>query len=129
SGKLAKQQFPDATLRPAHEAVIDCLRRAIFRRAIAPTATALNDEHDPANHPPVVYPFLAPYVPRQQRLYPTPLFIVQPEKITSHLPLRINIQSESATDSHSNKFIGSGPLDRALPVSGGHFYGVIFLGD
>jgi hypothetical protein len=84
SGKLAEQQLPDAALRPPHEAVIDRLRRAIFGRAIAPTAAALNDEHDPANHAAVAHSFLTAHICRQKRFYPRPLFIVEPEKIRSH---------------------------------------------
>ncbi|HEY5069637.1 MAG TPA: hypothetical protein VII37_07605, partial [Candidatus Acidoferrum sp.] len=44
------------------------------------------------------------------RLDLPPLFIVQPKQIAPHLSLlRINRDSESATDSASNKLLGFGP--------------------
>lgn len=49
-GQLAEQVFPDAALRPAHEAVIDRRRRPILRWAITPAAAGLQHMHDAAGY-------------------------------------------------------------------------------
>jgi hypothetical protein len=55
-GQLAEQVLPQPAPRPAHEAVIDCRRRAILGWAIAPAAAALENMHDPADDPAIVNP-------------------------------------------------------------------------
>jgi hypothetical protein len=79
AGQLPEQVFPDAALRPAHEAIIDRRRRAIFGRAIAPAAAALEDMNDPADDPAVVNPIYATNIRRQMRFNPTPFLIAQPK--------------------------------------------------
>jgi hypothetical protein len=62
---------------------------------------------DAADHTTVVHTILAPYVCRQMRLDLTPLFIAQPKQIAPHrLCSESIVQSESATDSTGNAFIG-----------------------
>jgi hypothetical protein len=83
-GKLPEQVFPDATSRPAHEAVINRRRRTINFRAIAPAAAAPEHVHDPADHAPVICSLDAAYIRRQMRFNPCPLFVAQPEQISAH---------------------------------------------
>ena len=78
-GKLPEQVLPDAAPRPAHKAIINRCRWAIFRRAIAPAATALQHMHDTANHAVIIHPLNASYIRRQQRLDPLPLLVIQPK--------------------------------------------------
>jgi hypothetical protein len=82
--KLPEQVFPDATPRPAHEAVIDRRRRTISFRAIAPAAATLEHVHDPADHTSVICSLDAAHIRRQMRLNPRPLFVAQPEQIPAH---------------------------------------------
>src|SRR6202041_2917939 len=82
--KLPEQVFPDATPRPAYEAVIDRRWGTIGFRAIAPAATALEHVHDPADHASVVCALNATHISRQMRLNPCPLLVAQPEQISAH---------------------------------------------
>lgn len=86
--KFAEQPLPYTALGPAHKAVVDRGRRAVFRRAVAPAAAALDHMQDAADHSPVVDPFLATHICRQIRLNPRPLFVVQPKQIAPYPPLR-----------------------------------------
>ena len=63
--QFAEQPLPNSAFRPAHKAIVDRLRWAIFRRAIAPAAAALHDMHDAADDPPIVNARLAAHVLRQ----------------------------------------------------------------
>ena len=54
AGKFTEQPLPHAALRPAHEAIVDRRRRAVFRRAIAPSAAALQHMQDAADHAPII---------------------------------------------------------------------------
>src|SRR6201981_448435 len=85
-GQFAKQVLPQPSTRPAHEAVIDGCRRAIFGRAIAPAASALENMHDPADDPAIVYPLDATHIPRQIRPNSSPLLVAQPKQILAHDP-------------------------------------------
>src|SRR6201982_2549930 len=85
-GQFAKQVLPQPSTRPAHEAVIDGCRRAIFGRAIAPAASALENMHDPADDPAIVYPLHATHIPRQIRPNSSPLLVAQPKQILAHDP-------------------------------------------
>src|SRR5690349_21403525 len=85
-GQFAKQVLPQPSTRPAHKAVINCCRRAIFGRAIAPAASALENMHDPADDPAIVYPLDAAHIARQIRLNSRPLLVVQPKQILAHDP-------------------------------------------
>jgi hypothetical protein len=85
-GQFAKQVLPQPPTRPAHEAVIDGCRRAIFRRAIAPAASALENMHDPADDPAIVYPLDTAHVPRQIPLNSSPPLVAQPKQILAHDP-------------------------------------------
>jgi hypothetical protein len=77
--EVTEKPFPDATLRPANEAIIDRGVRTIFRRAIAPSATALDDVNNAADHTTIIYTLLATDILRQVRLDLPPLFIAQPK--------------------------------------------------
>src|ERR1700746_4012322 len=85
-GQFAKQVLPQPSTRPAHEAVIDGCPRAIFGRAIAPAASALENMHDPADDPAIVYPLDAAHIPRQIRPNSSPLLVAQPKQILAHDP-------------------------------------------
>ena len=82
--EFPKQVFPDATPRPAYEAVIDRRRWTISFRTIAPAAAALEHVHDPADHAPVIRALDTTHILRQMRLNPCPLFVAQPEQIPAH---------------------------------------------
>ena len=85
-GQFAKQVLPQPSTRPAHKAVINGCRRAIFGRAIAPAASALQNMHDPADDPAIVYPLDAAHIPRQIRPNSSPLLVAQPKQILAHDP-------------------------------------------
>src|SRR5690242_9626721 len=85
-GQFAKQVLPQPSTRPAHKAVINGCRRAIFGRAIAPAASALENMHDPADDPAIVYPLDAAHIPRQIRPNSSPLLVAQPKQILAHDP-------------------------------------------
>ena len=85
-GQFAKQVLPQPSTRPAHEAVIDGCRRAIFGRAIAPAASALENMRDPADDPTIVYPLDAAHIPWQIWLNSSPLLVAQPKQILAHDP-------------------------------------------
>jgi hypothetical protein len=71
-GKLTEQLLPDAALGPTGKAVVDRRVRTVLRRAILPTAAALQHVQDAAQHPSVVHTLLAPHVGRQVRFNPSP---------------------------------------------------------
>jgi hypothetical protein len=79
AGKISEQAFPNPAPCPAHKAVIDRRRRAIFGRAIAPAATTLQYMHDATDHTSIVFPRYTSYIGRQVRLNPRPLFVAQPK--------------------------------------------------
>src|SRR5580704_19615866 len=79
SSKLPEQVFPDATLRPAHKAIIDRCRRAILGRTIAPATAAFQHMHNAADDATIVRPLDSSYVGRQMRFDPIPLLIAQPK--------------------------------------------------
>jgi hypothetical protein len=66
---------------------------------------------DAADHSTVINPRLASHVRWQIRLDLPPLFVIQPKQVAPH-PLLCSespVRSESASDSHSNNFIGFRP--------------------
>ena len=60
--------------------------RAVFGRAIAPAAAALEHMDDAADDTAVVHPLDAAHIRRQMRFDPLPLFIAQPKQIPAHDP-------------------------------------------
>jgi hypothetical protein len=52
--------------------------------------------HDAADHPAIVHPLDAPYIPRQAWFDPLPLLIAQPKQVPAHdpnpLPKRIRTE-------------------------------------
>src|ERR1700686_2679587 len=85
--ELPEQVFPDATSRPAYEAVIDRRRWTISFRAIAPAASTLEHVHDPADHAPVIYSLDAAHIRRQMWFNPCPLLVAQPKQPSAHQSL------------------------------------------
>ena len=85
-GKFSEQIFPDAAPRPPNKPVVDRRRRTVFGRAIAPAASALENMHDPADDPAIVYPLDAAHIARQIRLNSSPLLVAQPNQILAHDP-------------------------------------------
>jgi hypothetical protein len=86
-GKLAEKILPDATPRPAHKTIIDCCRRTVLGRAIAPATAALQYMYDAADDPPIVHPLDTPYIRRQVRFDPLPLLIAEPKQVPAHGPI------------------------------------------
>ena len=83
-GKLAKQSFPHAAPRPAHEAIVDRRQRAVLRRTIAPSAAALRHMQDTADDPPVIDTGLPAHVGLQERGDLLPLMVIQSKQVASH---------------------------------------------
>jgi hypothetical protein len=104
-GELAEEMLPHTALRPAHKAVVYGRRWAVFRRAIAPSATALQYMQDPANHPTVVHALFAAHIRRQKRFDLPPLLVAEPKQIASHDPAPLKQETrESLSDSRRKKF-------------------------
>jgi hypothetical protein len=104
----AEDAFPNATLRPADEPVVERLLWPVDSRAIRPAAAAAQRMDDPAQHPTVIRPLLATNVGRQERLDARPLCIRKPKEI-SHF-----IASSSKAMNHpranmGSRIIGSAP--------------------
>ena len=70
---------PDTLGRPAHEAIVERLARAIDGWRIDPTAAGLQDMDDPADDAAVIDPWLAARVGRKMRLKSCKLSRTQPE--------------------------------------------------
>src|SRR5262249_18631332 len=70
--------------RPAHEAIVKRLARAVQERRISPAATGLQHMHNPTDHPAIIDARLAASVGRQMRHKPRELTIVQPEMSSIH---------------------------------------------
>ena len=85
SGQRAEQVLPNTAPSPAHEAVIDGGRRAVFRRTVTPAAAAAQHMDDTADHAPVINTLLTAHIARQMRLYPLPFPITQPVQVLAHL--------------------------------------------
>ena len=78
-GQRPEQIFPDAPLCPTGEPIINRRRRALFGRAIAPSAAALEHMNDAADDAAVINPFNPADIRRQVRLHPCPLLIAEPK--------------------------------------------------
>jgi hypothetical protein len=85
-GQLAEEVFPDAASSPSNKPVVDCRRRTVLERAIAPAATAFQHMDDAADDTPVIRSLDTSHISRQMRLDPLPLLIAQPEKVLAHDP-------------------------------------------
>jgi hypothetical protein len=70
--------------RPADEAVVECLSRAVDRRCIDPTTARLQHMDDPADDTAIINPRLAPSVGRQRRFEPCKLPRAQPKMFAIH---------------------------------------------
>jgi hypothetical protein len=81
SCQRAKNVLPDTAFGPTHEAVVEGLFGTIDRRAIAPTAAALQRMHDPRQYTTVIDPPRTLAIDRQQRLDPRPLIVRKPKEI------------------------------------------------
>lgn len=67
-GQDLKQITPDPLGRPAHEAIVEGLLRAVdLTRGVSPTPARLQHVDDPADHAAVIDALLAPGVSRQVR--------------------------------------------------------------
>src|SRR5260370_21886650 len=71
SSKPPEQIFPYAPPRPAPKTIIDCCRRTILRRAIAPATATFQHLHDAPDDAALVRPLHPPSIPPQGRLHPT----------------------------------------------------------
>jgi hypothetical protein len=79
AGQLSKQVLPDPASCPAHKAVVDRGRRAIFGWAIAPAAATLQHVNDATDDATIICTLNTTYICRQMRFYPHPLFVAQPK--------------------------------------------------
>jgi len=75
---------PDAFGRPAHEAVVERLARAVDARCIGPTRTRLQHVNDAADDAPIVSSRLAARIRRKMWRQPSELRVVQPKVIPIH---------------------------------------------
>ena len=75
SGELPEQVLPDPSPGPTREAVVNRRVRTVLRRAILPTAAALEHVHDLADHAAIVFPLDAAHIRGQVRLNPIPVLI------------------------------------------------------
>ena len=73
--EFSEQTLPHSAFGPAYEAVINRRRGPVFRRAIAPPATALDHVHNAADDAAVIDAGLASYVPGQMGLDLRPLIV------------------------------------------------------
>ena len=72
-----EQALPHPLLGPAVVAVADCRMRPAALRKVAPRRAGAQDVKDPADRPPVVHPWNAPRLVRQQRRDDRPFRIRQ----------------------------------------------------
>ncbi len=84
TGESMENTRPHALRRPPNETVVERLARAVDRRRVGPPASRLQDMHDPADHPPVIDPRLAPRIGRKKRRKPRELLIGKPKIRTRH---------------------------------------------
>ena len=106
----AKEPLPNTAFRPADKPVVDGRVRSIFRRAIAPPTPGLDNMHDAADHTTVINTRFAAHIRGQKRPDAFPLLVTQPKQVASHhMSPNHFADSESATDSAHNDFIGFGP--------------------
>ena len=82
--EFAEEVLPNATLSPPRKAIVDSRVRTIFRRTVAPAATASKNVENAANHAAIVHTFLATHICRQMRFNLFPLLVAQPEEVVSH---------------------------------------------
>lgn len=91
TGKSVEKVGPDAFLGPSDIAVIERFLRPVIWRRIDPAPAGLQHMDDPADHPPVINPRLAPRVCRQMRRKQRKLCFAQPELV----PIHSNFPSEA----------------------------------
>lgn len=85
AGKLDKDPGEHTQARPAHEPVVERLRRPVDARSVLPLQPILLDVDDPAQHPPVIYARLASGS-RKERPQPIHLRLGQPEVLAHLMP-------------------------------------------
>jgi hypothetical protein len=84
TGHALEYLLPNTAFAPSRKAVIDGLVRAIFFRAILPTAADLQNMHDPAQDTAIVCAFGARLVGRQVWDDLRPLLVIKPKQIRIH---------------------------------------------
>jgi hypothetical protein len=102
--------LPDAPSRPAIEAIVYRGARPIVRRAVSPSAAALERMHDPTDHPSIVNTTGARLVLWQVRIDRCPRLIAQPKQIP-HRPLLVQPSRSKDSDllKQRNDLIGFRP--------------------
>jgi hypothetical protein len=75
---------PDTLVGPPHEAIVECLARAIGLGSINPSPAGFQNMHNAADDTSVVNTRLAARIGRQKRLKPGKLLIRQPEMFANH---------------------------------------------
>jgi len=104
-GEFAEEALPYAALGPTHNTIVDGCRRTIFRRTITPTAAALEDIQNAADHAPVINAFLTAHILWQMRFNLAPLFITEPKQIPPHLPAPPNDPKQGISNKFKNQLI------------------------
>ena len=102
--RRTEQILPYAASSPPHKAIVDRRWRAVFRRAIAPPAAALQYMQNATDHAAIIHASLAAHIGRQKRRELLPLFVAQPKQIASHDPL-ILIPPENHYPIHSSRLL------------------------
>lgn len=109
-GQGIKHAAPDAFSRPALEAAVERLSRAVDGKCVDPAATALDDVDDTADHTPVIYAWLAAGVGRQMQPQLRELSVRQPEMVSIHRSPPIG-GGKSQRPARRNPFISLDPSE------------------
>ena len=84
-----EQTSPDTLHRPSTEPIVNCGCRAVARRAILPSAAALQNVNNSAKNPPIIHPTSAGAVSWQKRIDSRPLLVAEP-KFVGHDPCSVS---------------------------------------
>jgi hypothetical protein len=84
AGNCLEYLLPNAALAPAREAIVDCLVRPVFARAVLPATADPLHVHDAAQNPTIILSLRAGLVLRQMRLDLRPLLVAKPKQIRAH---------------------------------------------
>src|SRR5690606_15532567 len=106
---LLEDAMPDAPLRPAMVAVVDCLCGAVFGWNVPPSAADLQDVKDAGDDPAVIDPRLAGLSMRQVRFERRPCLVREPKQRLFRHSLPPILKSETKNPTKSVECIGLHP--------------------
>ncbi len=118
SGQTLHHPGEDPPVAPSLPTIVERLRRPILPGRITPPQAFAIDEDYPAQHAPVIDPWLA-VGPGKERPKPVHLHVGQPEKITHHCPHQFGSVNHAAKATarrlmgpeprnHHSRYIGQG---------------------